>query len=287
MRVLILGGDGMMGHRLFKLLRQTHDARVTLHRDLVAYAGYGLFDIHTAYAGIDVRTDDRIGHVVAEFRPQVIVNAVGIIKQRVEAKDAIPSIEINALLPHRLAALGKSIGARVVHLSTDCVFSGRRGGYAEASLPDAEDLYGRSKLLGELTGPGSITLRTSMIGPELARKSGLVEWFLAQRGEIRGFKQAIFSGFTTVELSRIIEMVLTRFPDASGVYHVSSAPVSKYDLLTMIRDRLKRPVEILTDETFHCDRSLDSSRFRREFGYSPPAWPAMIEELADELKERA
>ena len=287
MRILILGGDGMLGHRLFRHLLLRHDARVTLRRDLAEYAGLGLFDGRNAYPFVDVRSTERVLEVLASFRPEAIINAVGIVKQRSEAKHALPSIEINALLPHRLAVLAQAAGARLVHLSTDCVFSGRDGHYAESSPADAEDLYGRSKFLGEVSDLGCITLRTSIIGPELLRKTGLLEWFLAQKGSIRGFKRAIYTGLTTSEMSRIIEMLLERFPDASGVYHVSSDAISKFDLLTLVRDRVGRAVEIVPDETVVCDRSLDSSRFRREFGYSPPAWPAMIAELASELKERA
>jgi len=286
-RILILGGDGMVGHRLFKHLRQRHDVRVTLRCDLSEYARFGLFDRHNAFAGVDVRSTERVQEVLAGFRPQAIVNAVGIVKQRNEATQAIPSIEINALLPHRLAVLAQASGARLVHLSTDCVFSGRDGHYTEASPSDAEDLYGRSKFLGEVHEPGCITLRSSVIGPELSRKAGLIEWFLAQPGPIRGFRRAIFTGFTTAEMSRIIEMLLEQHPQACGLYHVSSDPISKFDLLSLVRDRLGHAIEILPDEAFACDRSLDSSRFRKQFGYTPPAWPAMIEGLAGELRERA
>ena len=287
MRILILGGDGMLGHRLLSHMQSRHDVRVTLRLDLGEYARFGLFGEHNAFPSVDVRSTERLLEVFAAFRPETIVNAVGIVKQRNEAREAIPSIEINALLPHRLAVLAQAAGARLVHLSTDCVFSGRDGHYTESSPADADDLYGKSKFLGEVNDPGCITLRTSIIGPELSRKTGLLEWFLAQKGTIRGFKRAIYTGFTTGEMSRIIEMLLVRFPGAGGVYHVSSDPISKFDLLTLVRDRLGCAIEILPDETFVCDRSLDSSRFRKEFRYSPPAWPAMIDELASELKERA
>lgn len=283
MRILILGGDGMLGHQLFKQWRDMHDVRVTLRRDLADYATFALFDRTSAYAGIDVRSVEPLIGVFADFRPEVVVNAVGIVKQRSDAKEAVPSIEINSLLPHRLAELCGVSGARLVHVSTDCVFSGRTGGYTEQSDPDAEDLYGRSKFLGEVHGPRCLTLRTSIIGPELSRKTGLLEWFLAQRGSIRGFTRAIFSGLTTRELARVMRILLERFPDASGVYHLSTEPISKYELLCLIRDRLNHAVEIVPDGTFHCDRSLRSERFRTEFGYTPPGWPHLIADLATDL----
>jgi dTDP-4-dehydrorhamnose reductase len=186
-------------------------------------------------------------------------------------------------LPHRLAVLARVAGARLIHLSTDCVFSGRRGNYREDDPADAEDLYGRTKLLGEVSEEPCLTLRTSIIGPELSRKSGLLEWFMAQRGgTVRGFTRAIFSGFTTAELSRVIERLLEE-PHASGLYHVSSAPISKYDLLVRINAALGIGVAIGADDSFACDRSLDSERFRSTFGYTPPAWDEMVTELAQEV----
>ncbi len=287
MRILILGGDGMLGHRLFAHLRQRHEARVTLRRDLAAYSGYGLFDRTNSFDRVDLRGVDRLSQVLGEFRPQAIINAVGIVKHQAEAADAITTIEVNALLPHRLEALCRSSGTRLVHMSTDCVFSGLRGNYRESDRPDPDDFYGRSKLLGEVRDTPSLTLRTSIIGPELARKTGLLEWFLSQRGSIKGFRKAIFSGFTTLELSRIIERLLNQFPRASGIYHVSSAPINKHELLLLIKQKLGLQVEIKPDDEFVCDRSLDSTRFRQEFGYNPPPWETMIDELARTIKEAA
>jgi dTDP-4-dehydrorhamnose reductase len=169
-------------------------------------------------------------------------------------------------------------------MSTDCVFSGRKGNYHESDLADAEDLYGKSKFLGEVHEAHCVTLRTSIIGTELSRKKSLVEWFLAQKGPIKGFRRAIFSGFTTIEMARIIENLMVRHPAVSGLYHVSSAPISKYDLLMLIRNKLGMSTEIVPDDTLQIDRSLDSARFRRECGYNPPAWENMIEELANDIK---
>ncbi len=283
MRVLILGGDGMLGHRLLKELAPAHEVKVTLHREWDAYRACGLFSEANAFAGVDARADGGLERVFAAFRPQAVVNCVGIVKQRAEAADAIASIEVNSLLPHRLAALCGAAGARLLHLSTDCVFSGRKGGYTEADVPDAEDLYGRSKLLGEVAQPGCLTLRTSIIGRELSRRTGLLEWFLAQRGgTVKGFRQAIFSGFTTAEMSRIIGKLLAGHPGASGLYHVSSEPISKHDLLAKVNRALGLGITIEPDDSFRCDRSLDSGRFRAGFGYRPPPWDEMVAELRGE-----
>lgn len=284
MRILILGGNGMLGHQLLKSFSLRHDTRVTLRHDLESYRKYNLFNGSNAYTGIDVRSLDGLAQVMADFKPEAVINAIGIVKQLPTAYEPIPSLEINSLLPHRLAVLCQAVGARLVHMSTDCVFSGKKGNYREDDASDAEDLYGRSKLLGEVHARHCLTLRTSIIGRELSRRTGLLEWFLAQNRTAKGYKNALYSGFTTLEMCRIIETVLIKHPQAAGVYHVSSDPVSKYDLLLLFREKLGHYIEILPDETFRCDRSLDSTRFRIEFDYTPPTWEAMIEELAKEFR---
>lgn len=287
MRILILGGDGMLGHQLFRRFRVQHEVCATLRLGREAYEGHRLFEQGTVFYGIDARHTNVLLQVLTDFRPAAVVNAVGIVKQRGEAKAVIPSLEINALLPHRLALMCRAVGARLIHLSTDCVFSGRTGNYCETDFPDAEDLYGRTKLLGEVAEAHCLTIRTSMIGPELSRKTGLLEWFLAQRGQnVKGFTKAIFSGFPTLELARIVEMALVDFPMIHGVYHAAARPISKYDLLSLIRNRFDLPITIERDVKFECDRSLNADRFRQETGYSPPSWEAMIDVMAQHMTER-
>lgn len=287
MRILILGGDGMLGHQLLRHFRGRHDVRVTLRLNREAYEVYRLFDPGSTFYGVDATGTDAFLPVIAEFRPEVVVNAIGIVKQRSEAKEVIPSLVINSLLPHQLAIMCRDIGARLIHFSTDCIFSGRKGNYCETDFPDADDLYGRTKLLGEVAEPHCITLRTSMIGPELSRKTGLLEWFLSQRGKtVKGFTKAIFSGFPTSELAHIVELVLMKAPAIHGLYHVAAEPISKYDLLSLIRDRFGLPITIERDTAFECDRSLDASRFHRNTGYKPPGWDAMIDDMVSHMTER-
>ena len=287
MRILILGGDGMLGHQLLTLLRERHEVMVTLRQEPAAYAGGTLFTPKNSFLGVDVRASDRLLAVLSQFHPDAVVNAVGIVKQRHDGLDVIPNLEINALLPHRLALICGAIGARLIHISTDCVFSGDRGQYREDDRPDPVDIYGHSKLLGEVTQPGVITLRTSIIGRSLSRNTSLIDWFLQQNGRIKGYRNAIFSGFTTRELSRVIETLLDRHSGASGLYHLSSSAISKYDLLLRLRDRLKRAIEIMPDDAVRIDRSLDSTRFRAEFGYAPPSWDEMLDELAQDILKKA
>ncbi len=287
MRVLVIGGDGMLGHQLFHGLGRSHDVRVTLRRPLPEYASLALFTDDNAYSGIDVRCPDSVAGVLADFRPEVVCNAVGIVKQRPAAAEAVASIEVNALFPHRLAAMAADIGARVVQISTDCVFSGRRGAYTEDDLPDPVDLYGRTKLLGELDGEHCVTLRTSIIGLELHGRQGLVEWALAQRGPVRGFRGAIFSGLTTIELTRVCDALITQHPDLHGLWHVASDPISKYDLLVALYASVGRAdVEVSPDDSFRCDRSLVADRFNRATRYRSPTWDTMLGELHAAVRGR-
>ena len=280
MRILILGGDGMLGHQFLDFFQNKHEVRCTVRRQLSDYSKIPLFSTENTYFGIDLREMNQIVEILNSFRPEVILNCVGVVKQRHSATDFDISLEINALLPHRLARVCSAVNARLVHFSTDCIFSGGKGSYRENDLFDAHDLYGKTKLLGEVHYPNSLTLRTSIIGRELFNKKSLIEWFLAQQGKIKGFRNAIYSGFTTIEMSRIVEMMITNYSEASGVYHVSSQPISKYDLLRLVSEKLSHEIEIEPDDEFTCDRSLDSNRFRTAFNYSPPSWDEMIRELA-------
>lgn len=282
MKVLVLGGDGMLGHHLLKSLSSMHEVKVTLRQDHSAYLIFELFSESNSFFGIDVRSLEGLTEVCAEFKPQAVINAVGIVKQRSTAKESIPSLEINSLLPHRLAVLCRAIGARLIHLSTDCVYSGSKGNYRDDDPSDAEDLYGKTKYLGELYESHCLTLRTSIIGRELSRRKSLFEWFMAQEGKVKGFRNAIYNGFTTIEMARIIDMMLVQHPEACGVWQVSSEPIDKCTLLELIKAKTGKQIEIVPDESFVCDRTLDSTRFRTTFAYAPPTWETMISELAKE-----
>lgn len=287
MKILILGGDGMLGHQLLQCYQDRHEVMVTLRQARQAYAEYELFSERNSYTGIDVRSVGALQDVLADFKPDAVINAVGIVKQRQESRDTIASITINALLPHQLALMCRQENARFVHMSTDCVFSGKQGMYTEHDISDAEDMYGRTKYLGEVHEVNGITLRTSIIGLELARKKSLVEWFLAAHGKIRGFTRAIYSGLTTLEMARIIERLLSSHHSLSGLWHVASAPISKYELLCQLAERLGRDdIVIEPDQTFVCDRSLDGSAFNKAIGYEPPGWGAMLDELAAQIMSR-
>ncbi len=281
MRVLILGGGGMLGHKLSQLYSQKFETWVTVRTGFRDYERFRLFDEKRTLGGVDAFDFATVERAFELAQPDVVINAVGVIKQLQTAKDPITALTINSLLPHRLAALCRASGARLITLSTDCIFNGRRGMYTEDDISDAEDLYGRTKYLGEATGDSCLTLRTSIIGRELGTAHSLVEWFLQNRGgKIKGFTQAIYTGFPTIIMAEIIADVMLRHPNLSGLHHVSSEPIDKYELLCLIRDAYGIEIQIEPDADFKIDRSLDSARFREATGFRPLAWPEMIRAMA-------
>lgn len=286
MRVLILGGEGMLGHKVFQVLDRRFECLATFQDAAGLWTRYPMYesvDRNRTLGGVDALKFDTVVRAFSRVRPDVVINCIGIVKQLKEAKDPVISIALNSLFPHQLADLCEAAGARLIHMSTDCVFSGRKGRYTEADMPDPEDLYGRTKLLGEVDRPGCLTIRTSILGRDFVKESALLEWFLGQRGKrVRGYTRAIYTGFPTQVLARIMGDLIADYPDLSGLYHVASSPISKYDLLVGIRDAMGLDIEIEPDQDFFCDRSLDASRFLAATGYSFPTWDDMIAELASD-----
>jgi dTDP-4-dehydrorhamnose reductase len=280
-RVLVLGATGMLGHKLWQVLRERFDTWATARAGYSECACRGLFDANRFVGGVDAFDFDSVLRAFAAVHPDVVINGIGIIKQVPAARDAMASLSVNSLFPHRLAALCQAGDARLIHISTDCVFSGRRGMYTEADVSDAEDLYGRTKFLGEVAGSGCLTLRTSIIGRELRTSFGLVEWFLAQaEGQVRGYTRALYSGFTTLALAKMMADVIEHHPQLSGVYQVSSDPISKYELLELLRTAFDLKVVIEPYPDVLVDRTLDRSRFSAVTGFSPPGWQEMVREMA-------
>ncbi len=283
MRLLILGGSGMLGHQLWRSLHAQHDIWVTLRRPAADFAPYHLFDEAKSIQVDDITDDATLGQALAQAKPDAVINCVGLIKQRDEASDEALTVRVNAEFPHRLAKRCGETGARLIHFSTDCVFAGTRGNYTEDDPADATDLYGQSKHRGEVTGPQCVSLRTSVIGHELGTNLALLDWFISQRSQtINGFKKAIYSGFTTLEMARIVERILTQHAALSGLWHVASEPISKFDLLQLCREKLGWEGIIEPNDEFVCDRSLNGDRFNEATGYKPPGWQAMISELAQQ-----
>jgi dTDP-4-dehydrorhamnose reductase len=280
MRVVVLGVSGMLGSVVFRLLGEepgllafgtSRSAEI-----LSFFAEEARSKIHTS---VDAENPDTLLAVFSRLRPDIVINCIGVIKQLAAAEDPAIALPVNSLLPHRLARLCGLVGARLIQISTDCVFSGRKGNYRESDFADADELYGRSKLLGEVDYPHAITLRTSVIGHELATRNGLIEWFLHAGLEVRGYTRAIFSGLTTDELARVIARYVLPHPELHGLYQISSEPISKYDLLVLLKLVYGLDTRIEPDDGVAVDRSLDSSRFRAATGYRPPSWPEMIRKM--------
>lgn len=284
MRVLVLGGEGMLGHKAAAVLARRFQVYASFRdphgpwRDFPQYAGY---PAERLLSGVDALDFTTVTSAVETVRPDAVINCIGIIKQLKEASDAVLTITLNSLFPHRLADLCVTTGARLVHMSTDCVFSGRKGAYTEDDVPDPEDLYGRSKLLGEVDRPSCLTIRTSIFGRDFLKQDALLEWFLSNRGgRVKGYKNAIYSGFPTQVLARIIGDLLADQPTLSGLVQVASAPISKYALLMMLKESMDLDIEIEPFDDPPCDRSLSAARFVRATGYRIPSWEEMVAEVA-------
>lgn len=281
MNILVLGATGMLGHKLMQILSTRHRVTGTVRDSAAGYAGHPILGGFPLLGGIRAEDIAGVSRAIDHCRPDAVLNAIGVIKQRPEAQDPIPSIEVNALLPHRLAAVCRAAGARLIHFSTDCVFSGRKGNYAETDVSDAEDLYGRTKFLGEIDGAGCLTLRSSIVGREIVSRRGLVEWLIGnRRGRVPGYTRAIYSGITTIAMANLVGQILDKHSEIQGLRQVASTAISKHDLLVLLNDALQLRITIVPDDSFACDRSLDGTHLRAEVGTDLPSWPEMVRELA-------
>jgi len=280
MRVLVLGASGMIGSTTFRVLSERHDWDV--YGSVRSETAKQFFPAQLAerlLANVDATNYDALVDVFARIRPEVVINCVGATKHKTDGNDPLMAIPLNALLPHRLARLCEAVNARLVHVSTDCVFSGKQGHYTEEDLPDTDDVYGRSKALGEVDYPNAITLRTSTIGHELQSSYGLLDWFLTQQGSCKGFKRAIFSGLSSMEFARVIRDIVIPQPSLHGLYHVAGPAIAKYDLLKLVAKVYGKAIEIIPENEFVIDRSLNADRFHAATGYQSPEWPELIESM--------
>jgi dTDP-4-dehydrorhamnose reductase len=284
MRILIYGVTGMLGHKLYQAFQGEHEVFGTIRGRRESLSRYDvLFDLSKIIDGVDVANADSLKAAIAASRPDVVINAIGLVKQLIGPDDVIEALAINAIFPQRLARLRDEHGFRLISISTDCVFDGRKGNYSETDTADADDLHGRSKFLGEVTRDGCLTIRTSIIGRELAGSHSLLEWFLSNRGgKIDGFRRAIFSGFPTTVIADIIKRLVNEHPDVTGLYHIASTPISKFELLSKINDRFGTDIEIEPVEEFIADRSLDATKFIDRTGIVAPTWDEMIDTMASD-----
>lgn len=281
MKILILGVTGMLGHKLFNLFSRNEDFDVygTARSIDGLTERFSQASLKHIKANIDGENMESLLRTVVHIKPDLVMNCIGIIKQLPIAGDHQKVLAVNSLLPHRLVLVCQATGARLIQFSTDCVFNGRKGNYTENDIPDATDLYGRSKSLGEIRYPNCLTLRVPVIGHELKGKCGLVEWFLAQEGKVKGYTNVIFSGFPTTEIERILREYVIPNHSLEGLYHVSAKPISKYELLKIIAEKYGKRIGIEPWDHLTCDRSLNSESFRNLTGYVPPEWPELIDHM--------
>lgn len=271
----------MLGHTLYKNMRKNSGFEVfATARTLAGLSNwFSSEEQKNIRDGVEATDFDSIIRALASTQPDIVINCIGLIKQNPMANDPLTAVTINSLLPHRISLICRTAKARMIHISTDCVFNGVKGNYEEDSPSDADDLYGRSKFLGEVTYPHCVTLRTSIIGHELKGKLGLVEWFMAQQNRTKGFTKAIFSGFPTIEIARIIEQFVIPNSELSGLYQVSSSAISKYDLLRLIADKYGKTIDIEPFGEYAVNRALNSERFAKESGYIAPGWPELVAQM--------
>lgn len=285
MRILILGANGMIGHKMYQVLNSRFtDTWVLLRQSLSSFSYQNLFNSQKAIQNVNLAQFDKLQKCLDDLDPDVIINAAGITIRRGVNDVVSYSIIINSALPNFLEEWVLRKEKRLIHFSTDCVFSGRSGAYTEESMPDAIDNYGRTKAMGEVKGPRSLTLRGSMIGRELANYTELLEWFLSQKKHtVNGFKNVIYSGITTVRMAKYVSGIIADFPDMSGLYNVSSVPVSKYELLGLFNKHFETEIEIIGKDDYNSRKDLIPENFFRDTGFAIPVW----EDLVSELKQDA
>lgn len=277
MKIVILGANGLIGSSVFNYLSKN-----TQYEILGTVRSSNLFPLFEASAldrlasGIDVTDIRGIDNFLGKIEPNIVINCAGLTKHRSEGGDPSQAIAVNALFPHQLNSFCKTHNARLIHISSDCVFLGSRGCYVESDIPDADDLYGRTKALGEISGSNAITIRTSTIGHELNSNYGLLNWFLNQNNECQGFKKAYFSGLPTVELARVIAEYVIPAPHLNGLYHLAGDSISKFDLLKLIATQYGKRIQVIPEGQFSIDRSLNGEKFQDATGYKAPDWPTLI-----------
>jgi len=282
MRIVILGGTGLIGHKLFHKLSQRFDNVYSLiHRAKAEFTHYGIFSGANTIELVDASDFRVLDGILLALQPEVIINCIGVTKRHPDAKNPKSCLILNSLLSHVLAEWGVRHNARVIVFSTDCIFDGKLGNYTEESLPSAEDLYGRTKFLGEVCGSNCLTLRTSFIGRELSAFTELLEWFIAQNNKtVQGFTNALYTGVSTLFLSNIVADLIEKHKNLSGLYHLSGESISKYDLLCLARDAFNLNIEVIPDDSFVCHRTLLGDRFRKVTGITVPSWQDMMSQLA-------
>lgn len=283
MKILVVGGTGMLGHKLIQVFKKEFDVYTTIRSDFASFKKYDLLEREKVFDKIEVDKFESFEKIIEDIKPDFVINAVGLIKQLPSSEDAVLTFNINSIFPQRMARIAAKYGFRLINISTDCVFSGKTGNYTETDISDAKDIYGKSKFLGEVFAESCLTIRTSIIGRELSTEHSLLEWFLSNNGNtVKGYKNAIYTGFPTIILAEILAGIINNQPAMDGLYHLSSEPINKFELLNLIKEKYNLNIEIEPFEDFYIDRSLDCTKFRNLTGFQPPSWEEMISRMASD-----
>lgn len=285
-KILVIGAGGMLGHQMWARLNKAFPGQVygTVRKPQGSYRKYLVLDEEKLFFNVDVSRFLELEKLLDLEKPDWVINCVGLTLRKPDLEDMTKCIEVNSMLPHRLQIWAQKNDAKIIHFSTDCVFDGKKGRYTELDIPTAEDLYGKSKFLGEISGPAALTLRLSIIGRELEGKTELVEWFLSQNGQtVRGFTKAIYSGMTTIQVAKEVERIIAKHPNLNGLFQVSAPPISKYDLLQLLKEKFHLNIQIEKFEDYKADKSLLCDNYQEKTGFVPPKWEDMIQELAQDV----
>ena len=279
MRICILGAGGMLGHMLVRVLSDDHDVYGTSKQEWSERAGLARFlEKKRWIGGVDAKDIKTVNNCFAEHQFDVVINCIGVVKQRVHRTTDDEMIEINARFPHKVLDICAALGTRLIHISTDCVFSGIKGDYVETDTPDPVDIYGSSKLAGEIVDAHNLTIRTSHVGRELTNFTSLFEWILKNRGkQVVGYSNAIYSGLTTYSLAVVINSMLATGVNIGGLVHVASKSLSKFQLITELNSRLGLGIDIKMDESVVINRSLRASDQLKQFKIEIPSWDQMLD----------
>lgn len=285
MKILVFGASGMIGHQMWYKLNKEFPNSVygTVRKGADYYKHFNIFNTDYLIPNLDVTDFTNVLKVLDQLKPDVVLNCIGITLRKPEIKNLELCLEVNSLFPQRLGRWAAQHHKRLIHFSTDCVFGGGAGMYTEESIPDAQDVYGKTKFLGEVLGSHSLTLRCPIIGREIAGKTELIEWFLQQRNKtIKGYANAIYSGITSAEMARQISLIIRKYPNLTGLYQISSEPISKYDLLVLLNEISNLNITVEKDNSYSTNKSLDSKKYRQLTGYNSPSWRAMLSEMMEE-----
>lgn len=287
LNIYILGASGMLGYSIFTNLSEYKGFNVFgTVRNIRKKENYFSKFKNKIIENIDISDLSSLEILFQKNKPDIVINCIGLIKQHSISKQYIQAIKVNALLPHELAHICDNYQAKLIHFSTDCVFDGKSGNYQQTDIPTATDLYGRTKHLGEVTYGKHLTLRTSIIGHELSSGVSLVDWFLNQKDQVNGYTKAIFSGFPTCYIAKLLAEKIIPNKNLNGLYHLSSEPIDKYTLLSNIAAIYHKNIIINPSDELVIDRSLNSTPLRNELDFNSPSWNELIKYMYEDYNKR-